>query len=125
MKCQDCKYLLYPSKKEIKSGFRIEGMPYCTQAPSLYYDRQIDKTLDCKWGEERRYMDMNNKFPENIMRILRKRRGLDGNDTSNDNLINTYSRSDAFAEVCTWNGLGYYDLTIKEWIKDIYGVELS
>lgn len=71
-------------------------------------------------------MKIDTKYPEEIMCCLRQCRNLDASDTSQDDLINEYSPDKAFSDVCIWNGLlGAYDLYIKEWVKDIYGVELG
>ena len=67
---------------------------------------------------------MENKYPEYIMRKLRQRRGLEEDDTSEDSDIGTLSPSEAFDEVCNWEGLIGYSSTIKRWIEDIYGVEI-
>ena len=66
-----------------------------------------------------------NKYPEHIMEILRQRLGLDEDDTSRDDEINIYTPSEAFEEVCNWEGLLGYADTIKEWIEDIYGIDLD
>lgn len=66
-----------------------------------------------------------NKYPEYIMQDLRQRRGLEPDDTSEDKDINTLSPNEAFYEVCQWDGLLGYDSTIKNWIKDIYKVDLD
>lgn len=67
-----------------------------------------------------------NKFPEYIMKKLRKRMGLDENDTSEDNLLSEYTSSQAFSEVLKWDGLlGGWDYEIKRYVKDIYNVDLD
>lgn len=68
---------------------------------------------------------MTNKFPEYIMKYLRQRRGLEEDDCSEDNEINSYSSDEALEEVCNWEGLIGYASTIKRWIEDIYGVVLE
>jgi hypothetical protein len=68
--------------------------------------------------------EVNNKFPESIMRKLRQREDLESDDTSMDNIFNNYSPDTAFEEVCGWEGLINYSFTIKNWIKDIYKIEL-
>jgi hypothetical protein len=64
------------------------------------------------------------KYPEYIVKKLRKRLGLDENDTSQDSYIEDYSKSEAFSEVLNWDGLIGWDYSIKEYVKDIYGVDL-
>lgn len=66
-----------------------------------------------------------NKYPENIMRDLRQRKGLEPNDTTCDDEINTLTPNEAFEEVLEWDGLIDYAYTIKQWIKDIYGINLN
>lgn len=67
-----------------------------------------------------------NKYPEYVMTYLRARRGLEPNDTSEDDAINAMSVSEALSEVMAWNGLlGGWAGQIKGWIKDIYGIDLD
>jgi hypothetical protein len=69
---------------------------------------------------------LGNKYPENIMKYLRLREGLEADDTSLDEDLNILSSKEAFREVCRWNGLlGGWDDTIKGWIKNIYGIDLD
>ena len=68
---------------------------------------------------------MKNRYPEYIMEILRKRLGLDEDDTSRDDFINIYSPSEAFEEVCTWEGFINYASEIKYWIECIYGIDID
>lgn len=66
------------------------------------------------------------KYPEYIIKTVRKRFGLEENDTSEDQDILEMSKSQVFSHVVNWNGLlGGYDHTIKSWISDIYGVDLD
>lgn len=66
-----------------------------------------------------------NKYPENIMRYLRQRKGLELNDTTCDDEINLMTPNEAFEEVLEWDGLINYAYTIKRWIEDIYGINLD
>jgi hypothetical protein len=60
------------------------------------------------------------------MTQLRKRRGLDKWDVSEDNDINNMTNSKVFEDLCGWNGLsGSWDCTIKGWIKEIYNIDLD
>lgn len=70
-------------------------------------------------------METENRFSIDIMRILRQRLGLEEDDTSRDEEINTYSMDSAFREVLAWEGFFGYFGTIKGWIEDIYGVNLT
>lgn len=60
-------------------------------------------------------------YPEYILKMLRQRRGLDANDKSRDDVLNSMSMDKAFDEVCNWNGLINYGGVIRGWIMDIYG----
>jgi hypothetical protein len=60
-------------------------------------------------------------YPEYILKMLRQRRGLDANDKSRDDVLNSMSMDQAFDEVCNWNGLINYGGTIRGWIMGVYG----
>lgn len=66
-----------------------------------------------------------NKYPDYIMRKLRQRRGLEPNDISSDEILNNFSPQQAFKEVLSWEGLINWDETIREWINDIYGINID
>lgn len=68
---------------------------------------------------------MTKKYSEGIMGDLRERRDLDRHDASQDEEIMQMSKNEVLNEVLTWNGLIGYDCTIKNWIENIYGVELE
>ena len=92
----------------------------------LYNPYMIDKTVKLIRELEEREESNSDRYPEYIMRNLRQRQGLDEFDTSEDERLNRTEPSEAFSEVCQWNGLmGSYDYTIKSWIKDIYGIDLD
>lgn len=65
---------------------------------------------------------MKNKFSESVMELLRQRLGLEEDDTSRDNEINSYSMNEAFDEVLIWNGIIGYGNEIRSLIDDIYGL---
>lgn len=44
------------------------------------------------------------KYQEHIMKKLRKRITLDENDTSEDEFLLNYSKSQVFSEVLRWDG---------------------
>lgn len=60
-------------------------------------------------------------YPEYILRMLRQRRGMDTNDKSEDDVLNSMPMDRVFDEVCNWNGLINYGATIRGWITDVYG----
>lgn len=69
---------------------------------------------------------MERKYPENIMKYLRQREGLEADDSTLDDDLNNLSPSEAFREVCGWNGLlGGWDEQIKYWIENTYGIDLD
>ena len=69
---------------------------------------------------------MENRYPNNIMKRCRERLGLKPDDTSKDDLINTYSPSKAFSECCKWEGLlGNWSDTLISWIEDCFEIELN
>ncbi|WP_144537093.1 hypothetical protein [Bacillus thuringiensis] len=65
-------------------------------------------------------------YPLHLIETVRQSLGLQKDDTSMDNTILEMNSSEVFACVVQWNGLlGEYDVTIKGWIKDIYGLDLD
>lgn len=64
-------------------------------------------------------------YPEHILRKLRQRENLEPTDKSKDSIFNELSPGIVFDEVCNWEGLINYSYTIKNWIKDVYGVDLE
>ena len=71
-------------------------------------------------------MDANSRYPERIIRLLRLRMMLNGNDTHLDDYFQSLSPSHVFLWVLEQNGLIIgWDYQIKGWIKDIYGIDLD
>ena len=64
-------------------------------------------------------------YPENILRLVRQNLNLEPTDTSSDEDIQSMSREEVLERVCRWEGLIGYSETIREWIKDIYGINLD
>lgn len=64
-------------------------------------------------------------YPENILRLIRQNLDLEPTDTSMDDEINAMSRNEVLDRVCEWEGLIGYGKVIREWIKDIYSVDLD
>lgn len=82
----------------------------------------INKVIEYKNYRE----NNNNKYSEQIMEYLRQRDGLNRYDFSNDEELNQMSQNEVFDNVVKWNGLlGGYSETIKDWIKEIYGIDLD
>lgn len=66
------------------------------------------------------------RYPEYILRYLRMRCGMDEADTSRDDYFQSLDHNSVFSEVLQWKGLlGGWDVSIKGWILDIYGVDLD
>lgn len=65
------------------------------------------------------------KYPEYIMSYVRQNMGLDSDDKSKDDLINSMNKKDIFDRVLDWNGIIGYAGQIKGWVEDVYGIELE
>ena len=65
------------------------------------------------------------KYSEEIMEKLRQRLNLDENDKSCDLDIAGWSNGKVFSECLIWEGIIGYDIQIRNWIEEIFGVELS
>lgn len=63
--------------------------------------------------------------PERIMEIMRQRRFLEEDDTSNDEDILSMSGHDFFHEWLEWEGIIGYTDEILEIIEMAYGVDLE
>lgn len=66
-----------------------------------------------------------NKYPTEIFEFVRQRLGLEYDDTSLDEEIIKMSKNEVFKHVVNWNGLIQYDAVIKDWITDIYEIDLD
>lgn len=67
----------------------------------------------------------NNKYPENIMKILRQEEGLNKYDFSRDEELNKTKPNEAFKKVMIWEDMYEDEEYIKGWVKNIYGVDLD
>lgn len=86
----------------------------------------LNKAIEELEGNEAEREIENITYPESIMKALRKREGLDEDDTSLDSELSQLSKNRAFKEVLSWHGfIGRWDADIKQWIKDIYGIDLN
>lgn len=61
------------------------------------------------------------------MGILREIQGLDEDDGSEDEDIMDYydTNNDIFDAICDYKGLIGYGETIRDWVWDIYGIDLN
>lgn len=66
-----------------------------------------------------------NKYFDNIMGDVRQNLGLEPDDESMDERINTMTRQEVFNRVCNWNGLINYAGMLREWVEDIWGIDLD
>lgn len=71
-----------------------------------------------------KYAEIDKKYPNYIYESVRQNLGKGQYDTSVDQRINEMNSDEVFERVCIWNNLINYDITIKNWVKDIYGVAL-
>lgn len=82
---------------------------------------EVDKALKLIEGN----MSDNLPFDRDIMYAVRQSLGLEKYDTSKDDIIATMDKDKILDNVCTWNGLINYGYIIKNWVENIYGVELK
>lgn len=64
-------------------------------------------------------------YNEAILERVRQRLGLEPWDTTRDSEIEGMSRDSVFHHVLEWEGIIGYDYQIRNWIEDIYGVNVS
>lgn len=60
------------------------------------------------------------KYSDAIMMRLRQRKGLEPDDTSQDDDIMSLSKEEVFSEILKWEGIIGYDTMILSWIKEIF-----
>ncbi len=60
-----------------------------------------------------------------VMDKVRQGLGLEPGDTSRDEEINRFSHEAIFRHCLQWEGIIGYEFAILDWVRDIYGVELS
>jgi len=70
-------------------------------------------------------VDSVKQYPEYILKKLRQRQGLIESDKSHDDQLNKMSPDEVFEECLEWEGLINYHYILKNWTKDIYGVDLD
>ena len=68
---------------------------------------------------------MENRYPENIMRILRQRLDLDPKCNFRDREINIMTPNEAFEAILEWHGIIGYGSRIRGWIEDIYDLDFD
>lgn len=65
------------------------------------------------------------RYPENIMATIRLYHGMDNMDTSRDEEFGSYTPNEVFEIVTAYAGLKSFSYVIKNWINNIYGVNLD
>jgi len=91
----------------------------------LSNEAKVAAVIETINGVNERFENNPNRYQENIMQKLRQRRGLEPYDTSIDSDLNTYTPGEVLDDVCNWEGLINYGSAIKNWIKDIYGIDIE
>ena len=74
---------------------------------------------------ELKFTKHNTVVPEHIMEIMRTRRGLEEDDTTEDQEILEMSGIDFFDEWLGWEGIYGYTYKILEAIEMAFGVDLE
>ena len=68
---------------------------------------------------------MSKTYPEYILKILRESVNISGDDTQHDKEFNTqWSKDEVFDSVMSYEAT-YNPIRVKEFVKDIYGVDLD
>ena len=66
------------------------------------------------------------KYGEYITECVRQNLGLEVDDDSRDyDIENNMTEEEVFHRVLEWNGLIGYGYTIRNWIKQIYNIDLD
>lgn len=65
------------------------------------------------------------KYPEHLVNKVRQNLDLEKGDTSMDDTILNFTRSTFLNRVLLWEGFIGYGTTIREWVGDVYGIELG
>ncbi|MED2002462.1 hypothetical protein P4V86_03695 [Brevibacillus laterosporus] len=65
------------------------------------------------------------EYPDEVMEAIRQNLDLESDDTSMDKKIMKMPKDEIFNLLLTWNGFIGYGDTIREWVNDVYGVELG
>lgn len=64
-------------------------------------------------------------YPEHILKMIRKRNGLDEADVTDDDEWNSMDPQTVFCECCEWNGLLGYGLSLLGLVQDVFGIDLD
>lgn len=77
-----------------------------------------------EWTDTTPALQSRSTYPIYIMKMLRQRLGVGEDDTSRDVEVNLMTKNQAFNNVLEWEGIIGYEYKIRDWIRDIYGIEL-
>lgn len=115
--------------REKDEGFSLRGFKFLDKLSDeeLFNPEKVDSVIrDLKAYEQNLSSPENtNKYPEYIMRSIRNSLGIDAYSTEIDDEINSMDRDELFNRICSWHGLGSYGTAIKQWVEDIYNVQLD
>lgn len=89
----------------------------------LCNNEKVMETID-KIKAYNEYAEIDKKYPNYIYEAVRQNLGAGKYDIDVDDRINEMGSDEVFERVCIWNNLIDYDITIKNWVRDIYGVAL-
>ncbi len=111
----------------------ISGNTFHTSESEWEAQQWIDREQEQEYGSAHQWeVDELNKatviepkYPDHIMDKVRQSLGLEPGDTSKDAEINAMSRDAVFDHCLNWEGLINYGNQMRDWIQDIYGVNVS
>ncbi len=115
--------------QEKDEGFSVRGFKFLDKLSDeeLFNPEKVDAVIrDLRSYEQNLSSPDNaNKYPDYIMMNIRNSLGLDAYNTERDNEINCMDKGELFNLICSWNGFGSYGTAIKQWVEDIYNVQLD
>lgn len=117
----NCAYKLQEHDIKSDDAVAIEGIVTDILLPALdakMRDKPVGKPVD-------KSVDKPMEYPDEVMEAIRQNLDLESDDTSMDKKIMKMSKDEIFDRLLTWNGLIGYEGTIREWVNDVYGVELG
>lgn len=115
--------------REKDGGFSVRDFHYLDKLSDedLFNPEKVDAVIrDLRSSEQNLSSPDNaNKYPDSIMPTIRNNLGIDAYDTKRDDEINSMDKDELFNQLCSWNGFGSYGNTIRQWVEDIYNVQLN
>lgn len=115
------------SRDEILRYFMENNLPYTGLTYDFFKNINLDNSDEIKNALEKQqdYINYKTDLSNHIMESLRERRGYDKYDITHDKDILKCSKESLLYDLFAWNGLVGYDDLVKEWIKEIYKVDLD